>query len=753
MKLDGKPVLRADKAPQAYVDFFRPAGVYPVGTTHPEGALDPGPVQIEKVELEESGSLRTVVRLEGRAMAQEPARVILRLEAYAGKPFVRLYYTTEFMQRDPRQVFVRRMGLRLPLAAQGGIIATVAGGQGGPVALQPAAVTGLQQTSHLNYELWQAERDHPWREVRESGFRSRGWLSAGDTQAGMAVVVRDMWQEFPKELVFRQEDGAFEIGLWPENAPLMDVRRYSNYGHIGQGESAGEDPSWVVDRYYAKDFARGPFVGVSKTDELLLLFHRGASPSQLDAVAADFQSRPLVYAGWDTYARTGITMPMNSPDDPKFARLNANLINAADWWLFHQRCYGWYGMWNYGDVQHMFHGGYGQIYTSDALAKILQLPAAKRTPENLSGYAAKADYFCQNDWAYDNGRWGWGNTEGLPNHFMSLSYLRTGRRDLFFFMEANARHSRDVVARHAGGWLGAGTRHGVQPWSDGNHEERQTVFSEQRFHYLLTGEHRTREWIRALAEKVYLVSPSNNYAAHCARSYNLLFFWEITGDPDVGATLQQYMHCLAQPEGIVVNANVRFPQGTLIDKSGVPHVANWMFTNFGAMHAMLEYYYLTQDAQVRDAFLHEAEFILKTENPPLDKSYGMMSKVMAFAARHAPDGTPYRNAIREWMTGFGLRRAFQAVTTNRAHWAGETAFFGSGLVSAQLFWLNDAMYVAGALPEEPALTPKDLAAFKQAEDRPVIARPRAPRDSWQSEYDRPEFKEYFKEHLRPETGK
>jgi len=47
--------------------------------------------------------------------------------------------------------------------------------------------------------------------------------------------------------------------------------------------------------------------------------------------------------------------------------------------------------------------------------------------------------------------------------------------ELFFFMEANARHVRDVDARHAGRWFGNGTRHGVQHWSDGNHEERQTV--------------------------------------------------------------------------------------------------------------------------------------------------------------------------------------------------------------------------------------------------------------------------------------
>jgi len=743
--LDGREMLRDDGRAQAHVDFLRPQSGYAVGTTHPEGAPDPGPVRIDKVEIEEGGPLRAVVRLEGRAEAQEQPRVILRLEAYAGRPFVRLFHTVEFLHKDPRLAFVRRMGLHLPLALEREGLRVSAGGQKGPVALGRAALAGLRQTSHLNYEIWQADPARPYRQVRESAFRSRGWLDASDGRGGVAVVLGCMWQESPKEIAFRAGDPAVEVGLWPESAPLMDVRRYSNYPHRGQGESTPDDHRWVLDYYYRND----PFVGVTRTHEMLILFHRAAAASEVDAVAADFQSRPLVYAGWPWYSRVGVTMPLNDPDDPKFSRFNANIGRVADWWLFHQRVWGWYGMWDFGDVRHLFRSGYGQIYAPDALAKILSIPPEQRTRENLRGISTKQDYFTQNDWAFDNGRWGWGNTEGLPNLFMAMQYLRTGRRDLFFFVEACARHSRDVDARHAGKWFGAGTRHGVQHWSDGNHEERQTTFTEQRFHYLLTGEHRTREWCRFLSDNHYLKGQCSVHAAHSGRSYGLLTLWEMTGDAKVGETLRNYMHCLAQPEGIDIQAPVKFPEGTAFDKPRDVNSANMFFYSFGGMHAVLEYYYLTGDERVRESLLKTAEFAL-AQGP--GAAGGLFRKVVAFAARHAPDGERYRKALADWAAGPGFRPVFQQVTANRGHWTGETAHYVSSVPGAW-FWLNDAVYTLGALEAEPELSPGTLAQIQALEDRPVTPQPRLPRGSWQSEYDRPELREYVRDRLRREAAK
>jgi len=554
VKVNGREMLAAGEQAQAFVDFLRPAA-YAEGSTHAQGADDPGPVKIEKIDLEEAGPLRAVVRLEGKARCKEPPRVILRLEFYKGRTFARLFHTVEFLHKDPRQAFVRAMGLRLPLTVDAGKARFAAGGQKGSVAIPAAPVVALRQTRHLNYEAWRL--NGRVREIVDSAHLSRGWLDVSDGQGGLAVIERRMWQEGPKELLYRAKDGVFEIGLWPGSSPLMDVRRYSNYPHRSQGESAPYDQRWVLDAYYKND----PFVGVTKTHEMMLYFHGAdVAPGVVDSVAADFQSQALVYAGWPWYAKVGVTYPQPDPADPKFKRFSENLDNAASWYLFHQKAWGWYGMWDFGDSHHAFRTGYGRIFPPATLAKLLKMKPEEMLKQPMNSLPQKQDYFTQGDWAFDNGRWGWSNTEGLVNHFMSQQYLRTGRRDVFFFMEANARHVRDVDARHAGAWYGRGTRHGVQHWSDGNHEERQTTFTEQRIHYLLTGEHRTREWNKDLSDNFYLKTTCSNHASHSGRSYGLLFRWEITGDPKLGELMKRYVSVFAQPEGIDISPVVEFPK-------------------------------------------------------------------------------------------------------------------------------------------------------------------------------------------------
>lgn len=175
----------------------------------------------------------------------------------------------------------------------------------------------------------------------------------------------------------------------------------------------------------------------------------------------------------------------------------------------------WHGFWHFGDLRHYFQGGYGWIATPEDLVGALAGPAGKRT--SLSERKRVRDYFPPNDWAYDNGRWGWSNTEGLPNLFLLHEYLRHGNRSVYFATEALARHSRDVVTRQEGMWLGRGTRHGVQHWSDGNHDERQTTVTEYRVHHLLSGDARTRDVINHLYREVYSQRPLHAASWHSGR--------------------------------------------------------------------------------------------------------------------------------------------------------------------------------------------------------------------------------------------
>ncbi len=182
-------------------------------------------------------------------------------------------------------------------------------------------------------------------------------------------------------------------------------------------------------------------------------------------------------------------------------------------------------------------------------------------------------------------------------------------------MEALARHVRDVDARHSGKWFGKGTRHGVQHWSCGDHEERQTIFTEQRYHYLLTGDRRTFEWNEQLTRDWYLKEPVSYAPTHAGRLYGLFCRWEWTGDPALGELLRRYVYTLAQPKGISINPLVEFPSVRMVKALTQKEdhrvfrprgVFSAFFHHFGGMHALLEYYELTGDARVKRSIIETA---------------------------------------------------------------------------------------------------------------------------------------------------
>ncbi len=627
----------------AYVDFqLEPEAAFPGDHRFPGGHLDAGELIVETVTVEESGPLRSTVRLEGLTTNATPERIILRFQFSADVPAMRITHSIVFRFENPRRTFLRAMGLAIPLPG------------------------GAAQT--------------------RSGT---GW--AGNPQC--TGVIRNSRELQPKRVRVGNERLLFE--LWPESAAPMDVRRYSEVLHRAQGEAPESDDDLTSMRYDPEDL----FVGVSRTHEMLAVFDDLTDPETL---TADFQSPPLLYGGWKTYEDAGVVLPAPSRDD--WPRAWEAWTRFANFFLWHREVHGWYGFWNFGDFRHYFRDGHGWVLPPEDATRLTARARSEEIIPTIPEADRRLDYAPANDWAYDNGRWGWSNTEGLPGLFLSHEYLRHGNRAVYFAAEAMARHARDVVTRHEGRWFGHGTRHGVQHWSDGNHEERQTTVTEYRLHYFLSGDARSRDVIEALYDGFYARSRVNIHASHSARLMGLLFHWELTGAESEAEQLKSYVHAFCSPEGIRVQPDVQFPGPVEVSPPQKLNDGSMFFHTFGAMHALIEYQSLTADSVLAKSLLAMAG--QAASDPELlaahvrgdDIHARIFWPALAFAARHAAEPARFRKFLLETIRGAEWKRLFQPVTANPAHWSGDTAgVAGHGQVPVSFFWQNWAAYLGWAL--------------------------------------------------------
>ncbi len=120
----------------------------------------------------------------------------------------------------------------------------------------------------------------------------------------------------------------------------------------------------------------------------------------------------------------------------------------------------WYGFWDYGDIMH--------TYDTD-----------------------------RHQWRYDVGGYAWDNSELSPDLWLWFAYLRSGRADIFRFAEAMTRHTGEVDVYHLGKWAGLGTRHGVQHYADSAKQQRIANTTYRRYYYFLTADERVGDLMHA----------------------------------------------------------------------------------------------------------------------------------------------------------------------------------------------------------------------------------------------------------------
>lgn len=492
-----------------------------------------------RAELEQDGPLRAVIRLEGRHRAATGTRewlpYTLRLYFYAGLDSIRVVHTFHY-DGNPHQDFIKGLGLvfRVPMRGplynrhvrfagdicediDAGLTETINGGDAGqrngdgrnagPACglfseaaktlhtrrtagkyrqmfadqlegrmlrfdpeedryfsglLDDSAVWDAFRLNQLSSEHYTVhKRTGPgtvWIKGGE-GSRAGGLLYAGCEGGGLAAGVKDFWRKHPGGLEaagLSGDEATLNVWFWSPGAPAMDLRHYDTETHV---ESSYEG---------AAELRATPY-GIANTNELTLWCTEGTPDSAGLQRMAEAASEPaLLVCEPGHYHAAGAFGPWSLPDrgTPAKAYLEDRLDGILSFYLEEIEQRKWYGFWDYGDFMHSY----------DPVRHV---------------------------WNYDLGGCAWQNAELVPNMWLWISFLRSGRADVFRLAEAMTRHTSEVDAYHFGEYAGLGSRHNVVHWGCGCKEARIAMAGLHRYYYYLTGDERTGDVMDGVKDADY----------------------------------------------------------------------------------------------------------------------------------------------------------------------------------------------------------------------------------------------------------
>lgn len=467
--------------------------------------------QLERVTVEQRGPVRAVLKLEGRHRGVRSGRewlpFVVRLYVHAGSASVRLVHTFVF-DGDQETDFLRGLGVawtvplreelqnrHVRLAGEGAgvwaepVLPMV--GRGGRFAADPATgrdaypqqVEGrrvpnreaysrraqgyladwaswdgfrLVQPNANGFTIEKRTNDRSAWIPAGAGRRAGGLAYVGDVSGGLAVSVRNFWQSYPGSLDVSgatTDAARLTAWLWSPEGPAMDLRHYSTRAHGLEAAYEDVQPGFSTAH------------GIARTSELTITACADVPSREAVAALAQLGSEPpLLVCAPEHYRRVRAFGHWGLPDrsTPVKRAIEDRLEASLNFYLQQPEQHQWYGFWDFGDVMHSY------------------------------------DYD-RHVWRYDLGGMAWANSELGPDMWLWLSFLRTGRKEVFRMAEAMTRHTSEVDMYHLGRFAGLGSRHNVRHWGDGAKEARISQAAYRRFHYYLTTDERTGDVMRAVA--------------------------------------------------------------------------------------------------------------------------------------------------------------------------------------------------------------------------------------------------------------
>ncbi|MGY1502206.1 exo-rhamnogalacturonan lyase family protein [Streptomyces sp. QTS52] len=472
---------------------------------------------IGKVEVEQDGPVRAVVRIDGkhRKGSRSWLPFSVRLYFYAGADSFRMVHTITYDgTQEPGKAsgdFIRGIGVRFTVPMRdasydrhiriGGdgtgllreAVKGITGQRRDPgAAVQAAQFAGEKLPDPSTWDQRVTTRlqyipewgDYTLSQLSADGFTLRkrtkkghGWIGAGGgrrasgfgyvggASGGFSFGLRDFWEKHPAQLDIRDaqtDEAEVTLWLWSPEAQPMDLRFY----HDGMGQDTYAEQLEGLNITY-EDYEPGfgtPY-GIARTSELL--FWANESTPTAEKLAEQVEAvrvLPQLAAPPRQLIKAQVFGPglYSEPDrsTPAKARIEDHLDFLFTYYKDQVEMRRWYGFWDYGDIMHSY----------DPV---------------------------RHQWRYDVGGYAWDNSELSPDLWLWFAYLRSGRADIFRFAEAMTRHTGEVDVYHLGQWAGLGTRHGVQHYADSAKQQRIANTTYRRYYYFLTGDERVGDLMHA----------------------------------------------------------------------------------------------------------------------------------------------------------------------------------------------------------------------------------------------------------------
>ncbi|MCI8528726.1 MAG: hypothetical protein HFH82_06165 [Lachnospiraceae bacterium] len=463
---------------------------------------------IEKITIEETGDLKTIIRYDGihkSVTGETKFPFVIRMEAGYNKPEIKFTHTFLY-DGDENKDFLKGIGVRFYTPVEGALYHRHVKFMGDHgvfhEALAPLTAWKPRLPKTLYERQMQGEKlcltadekklvdrmlqDGPvWSEYvlcQDSvshfgiqkklrgkelcyidslhGVRTVGGGGFGSEYGSVTVAIRDFWEKYPSGLSFQGLDGEMAectMWFWAPQAPVMDFRHYASRGY-----------NQVC--YEGYDYKGATPDGIACTNECSITFSGEMIPSDEGVKSfAALVNEPVHYVGTpefyhDMRAFGYWSLPLPSDratETENWLELQLEQIFAFYKDEIEQR--NWYGMFNYGDVMH----------TYDSV---------------------------RHQWKYDVGGYAWDNTELVPTLWLWFYFLRTGRKDVYKVAEKLSRHASEVDVYHMGNYKGLGSRHNVRHWGCPCKEARIAMAGHHRVLYYLTGDRRLEDIFEELKD-------------------------------------------------------------------------------------------------------------------------------------------------------------------------------------------------------------------------------------------------------------